>query len=336
MHGQKNAGFTMAFTGIAALTYGTPDLALARKLFADWGLARVKDSRAGTVHETAAGCLVSAFAEQSFGLPPPIHEHSNFREITWGVSDRRHLIQLAEDLSRDREVLLDKAGALHTVDDSGIRIGFRVWKPRVVKRVKATIFNQPARRDRVDAVAASYVRAQPYRVGHAAFFVPEVKVAERFYVKRLGFWLSDRYAGGAAVFMRHAARCDHHNLFMLKSRTGGIDLHHFAYEVNDVHEVFGGGLHFSRQGWPTAVGPGRHPISSAYFWYFRNPLGGMMEYFCDPDYVTEKWQPHNYKVNRFSEWHLADGIKVPEGGPMRPSLAMAKSIDSASNARAAQ
>lgn len=71
---------------------------------------------------------------------------------------------------------------------------------------------------------------------------------------------------------------------------------------------------------------------AAFFWYFKNPLGGMMEYFCDPDYVTGKWQPHNYKVNRFSEWHLADGIKVPNvhhGGPVRPSLAMAKAIDKA-------
>jgi len=32
---------------------------------------------------------------------------------------------------------------------------------------------------------------------------------------------------------------------------------------------------------------GRHPISSAYFWYFASPLGGMLEYFSNPDFVTE-------------------------------------------------
>jgi catechol 2,3-dioxygenase-like lactoylglutathione lyase family enzyme len=316
----------MAFTGISSVLYGTPDLALARKLFADWGLTAVSRSKAVAAFQTGVGGDVIARPENATGLPPRISESSNFREIIWGVSDQKHLVSLAEDLSRDRAVTLDKAGGIHTTDDSGIHIGFRVWKPAPIKRGKPTVFNQPRARARVNAVGTTYARATPHRIGHAAFFVPDVKVAELFYVKRLGFWLSDRYAGGAAVFMRYAARCDHHNLFMLKSRGGNVDLHHFAYEVNDVHEVFGGGLAFSRSDWPTAVGPGRHPISSAYFWYFRNPLGGMMEYFCDPDYVTEKWQPHNYKINRFSEWHQADGIKVPQDLHMRPSLAMAKSI----------
>ena len=321
----------MAFTGIASIVYGTHDLALARKLFSDWGLAATSRSKVAAVFRTGVGGEVIARPENTRGLPPRISEASNFREIIWGVSDQKHLISLAEDLSRDRAVTLDKAGTIHTSDDSGIHIGFRVWKPTPVQRGKPTVFNQPRSRARVDTIGVAYARATPHRIGHAAFFVLDVKAAERFYVKRLGFWLSDRYAGGAAVFMRYAARCDHHNLFMLKSRGGTVDLHHFAYEVNDVHEVFGGGLHFSRQQWATAVGPGRHPISSAYFWYFRNPLGGMMEYFCDPDYVTEKWQPHNYKVNRFSEWHLADGIKVPQDMHMRPSLAMAKSITAAAS-----
>lgn len=317
----------MAYTGIASVVYGTPDATLARKLFSDWGLKSVRNGKSAQIFHTAVGGEVIACPETAPGLPPRISGNSNFREIVWGVSDQKHLVCIAEDLARDRAVTLDKAGTLHTTDDSGIHIGFRVWQAVPVRRGKPTVFNQPRSRARVDVTGAAYARATPHRIGHAAFFVPEVKAAERFYVKRLGFWLSDRYAGGAAVFMRYAARCDHHNLFVLKSRTAGIDLHHFAYEVNDVHEVFGGGLHFSRQDWPTAVGPGRHPISSAYFWYFRNPLGGMMEYFCDPDYVTEKWQPHNYKVNRFSEWHLSDGIKVPQDKQTRPSLAMAKSID---------
>lgn len=322
----------MAFTGIASVVYGAPDPAQARKLFSDWGLTSVKRGKAEQVFETGVGGEVIARPENTAGLPSRIHEKSNFREIIWGVSDQKHLVSLAEDLARDRVVTLDKAGTIHTTDDSGINIGFRVWKPAPIAKGKPTVFNQPRSRARVNTIGAAYTRATPHRIGHAAFFVLDVKAAERFYVMRLGFWLSDRYAGGAAVFMRYAARCDHHNLFMLKSRSGHADLHHLAYEVNDVHEVFGGGLAFSRQDWATAVGPGRHPISSAYFWYFRNPLGGMMEYFCDPDVVTEKWQPHNYKVNRFSEWHLADGIQVPQDMHMRPSLAMAKSINSAGTA----
>jgi catechol-2,3-dioxygenase len=169
-------------------------------------------------------------------------------------------------------------------------------------------------------------------MGHIVFTVPDTRVAERFYRQRLGFWLSDRYVGGAGVFLRWARKSEHHNLFFVKSRTGKTDLHHIAFEVRDVHEVFGGGLEFAKRGYTTEVGPGRHPISSAYFWYFKNPLGGAIEYFCDPDYVSEKWKPHNYRVNRFSEWHLNEGIELVDDGKIRPSLKAVKAMSKPSMA----
>jgi catechol 2,3-dioxygenase-like lactoylglutathione lyase family enzyme len=275
------------------------------------------------VFETGIGSRVVVRPEDSPRLPPKTAGGSNFREIIWGVSSRKHLDAIADDLARDRKVA-ERDGAIHSTDDCGINIGFALATRNSSRPRRATSFNSPAQRARVDVVATVYERARPYRMGHIAFFVPDVKAGEKFYTRRLGFWLSDRYAGGAAAFLRNAPRSDHHNLFLLKSRSGATELHHIAFEVADVHEVFGGGRYFSRCGWPTAVGPGRHPISSAYFWYFRNPLGGMIEYFCDPDFVTEKWRPTNYRVNRFSEWHLADGIKQAEDTHPRPSLATAR------------
>jgi len=317
----------MAYTGIESVVFGAPDLRLARKLFSDWGLGRLSAGKSGAVFGTGVGSRVVVRPEDSPRLPPKIAAGCNFRELVWGVSDRKHLDAIAQELARDREVTREQDGSIHSMDDCGIHIGFALAARNPGRPRRATSFNSPGRRARVDAVATVYERARPYRMGHIAFFVPDVKAAEKFYAKRLGFWLSDRYAGGAAVFLRHAARSDHHNLFFLKSRTGATDLHHIAFEVSDVHEVFGGGRYFARCGWPTAVGPGRHPISSAYFWYFRNPLGGMIEYFCDPDFVTAKWKPTNYRVNRFSEWHLADGIKQAGDLHARPSLAMAKAIE---------
>lgn len=317
----------MAFTGIESVVFGAPDLKLARKLFSDWGLEKLSAGESGAVFETGIGGRVVVRPENSRRLPPKLAGGSNFRELVWGVSSRRHLDAIAQELARDRKVSEEKDGSIHATDDCGIHIGFRLGLRSKGGPRRATPFNSPAHRARVDRVAAVYERARPYRMGHIAFFVPDVKTGEKFYMQRLGFWLSDRYAGGAAAFLRNAAASDHHNLFLLKSRTGATDIHHIAFEVSDVHEVFGGGLHFSRCGWPTAVGPGRHPISSAYFWYFRNPLGGMIEYFCDPDFVTPRWKPANYRLNRFSEWHLVDGIKQADDGHLRPSLAMAKAID---------
>jgi catechol 2,3-dioxygenase-like lactoylglutathione lyase family enzyme len=314
----------MAFTGIDTVVFGADDLKIARKLFGDWGLRKLKDNASGLVFETGIGSQVVVRTEDARNLPARLSGGSNFREVIWGVATPMDLDLIGDRLSRDRPVKLDKDGTLHSVDDSGVNVGFTVWRRKRERKRDGMQFNTPGHRIRVDAVAAVYERARPWRMGHIVFLVPDVKVAEDFYVHRLGFTLSDRYAGGAGVFLRHAKRSDHHNLFFMKSRDGRTDLHHVAFEVRDIHELFGGGLAFSGKGWATEVGPGRHPISSAYFWYFKNPLGGAIEYFSDPDYVTEKWKPSNFRVNRFSEWHLAEGIRKIDDGVLRPSLSAVK------------
>ena len=59
------------------------------------------------------------------------------------------------------------------------------------------------------------------------------------------------------------------------------------------------------------LGPGRHPISSCYFWYFKNPCGGAAEYDFDSDVMTDDWQPEDWESipASFAEWTLAEGIQ---------------------------
>jgi catechol-2,3-dioxygenase len=111
------------------------------------------------------------------------------------------------------------------------------------------------------------------------------------------------------VFLRCQVRGEHHNLFIL-NRPGKAGINHVAFTVTDIHEVIGGGIAMSRKGWKTEIGPGRHPISSAYFWYFHNPLGAPVEYYADDDYCTEAWQPQSFvrKPELFAEWAIAGGI----------------------------
>lgn len=128
-------------------------------------------------------------------------------------------------------------------------------------------------------------------------------------LRRAGFVTSDRYPG-RGVFMRCAAQGGHHDLFLLQLPTGKVGLNHVAFTVRDIHEVFGGGLHMSRCGWTTQLGPGRHPISSAYFWYFENPCGGLIEYNADEDHLTEAWQAREFQPGptMFAEWAIDGGI----------------------------
>ena len=120
---------------------------------------------------------------------------------------------------------------------------------------------------------------------------------------------SDSYPNRGA-FMRCAPEGGHHDLFLLQLPSGKRGLNHVAFTVRDIHEVFGGGLHFSRKGWETQLGPGRHPVSSAYFWYFRNPAGGLIEYYADEDQLTAEWQPREFEPGPtvFAEWAIDGGL----------------------------
>ncbi len=66
----------------------------------------------------------------------------------------------------------------------------------------------------------------------------------------------------------------------------------------------------TRRGWRTALGPGRHPVSSCYFWYFHTPCGGAAEYDFDSDVVDERWVPGVFEQTPevFAEWCLAEGM----------------------------
>ena len=133
--------------------------------------------------------------------------------------------------------------------------------------------NTPGTPLRVDAPSPVYERAIPFNVGHVVLFVSDLAEAETFYTEVLGFHVSDRYPQ-YGTFLRCNPKGGHHNLFLLKSPTGQPKLNHVAYTVRDIHEVFGGGMFLNERGWKTAIGPGRHKVSSAYFWYFDNPCGG--------------------------------------------------------------
>jgi catechol-2,3-dioxygenase len=315
----------MAIVGLDAAIFTPPDMEKAKVFAADFGLKKLKAGRNGAVFATAIGSEIVFRPKDYPGLPPAAGPDMHFREMIWGVSSKKHLAQIRKELAKDREVAEDADGAIHCVDPNGVGLGFRLWTREKRIKAKPEEFNHAGRYRRVDERAKLYDRARPLRMGHIGFVVPNLGAAEDFYHRRLGFPVSDRYAGGSATFFRNAEREDHHNLFLIWSRDGNTRFHHIAFEVNDIHEVFGGGLYLTRkQGWQTEVGPGRHPVSSAYFWYVKTPLGGAFEYFSDSDFVTENWKPTTFRENRFSEWHLVDGIPAPEEGYRdRPSLSNA-------------
>ena len=298
----------MSFIGIDAVTYGVGNMDTARRFFTDWGVRRTAGGKTRTVFETREKCQIILRPRAAKDLPKAIQRGNTLREAVWGVTSRRHLTAIANELSTDREVTVAKDGTVRSTDPMGFGIAFRVSRRKPVK-LKRSPVNLPGAVERIDARSTFYPKADPIRIGHMVFFVPDLKAMVDFYTARLGFHISDRYVGRGA-FLRCAAEGNHHNLFLMQSPDGKPRLNHVAFEVREIHEVFGGGLNITRCGWKTEIGPGRHPVSSAYFWYFKNPCGGAIEYFADEDYVTPKWKPRGIKVlpENFAEWALPDGI----------------------------
>jgi catechol 2,3-dioxygenase-like lactoylglutathione lyase family enzyme len=288
----------MTITGIDAVTFGVADLAAATRFLEDWG---VKRAGAG-VYRCADRSEVRIRPLDAPDLPPAVEAGSTLREIVWGVDNRRALDTIRRELSRDRDVRADRDGTLHTVDDAGLAIAFRATK-RVKLKGKPLGFNTPGAPGRIDRPTTYYERATPQEISHVVVGVPDMKEAESFYVKRLGFRVSDRYAG-RAVFLRGAPSGNHHHLFLLNTQDGQCHFNHIAFKVRDVHEVIGGGQFIARRGWETQAGPGRHYVSSACFWYFKSPLGGAAEYAADEDIVSAKWRPRTHQLTPdiFSEW----------------------------------
>jgi catechol 2,3-dioxygenase-like lactoylglutathione lyase family enzyme len=296
----------MAIEGIDEITYGAEDLATCRRFFSEWGLNLAAETAASLTFESQNGCRVIVADPGRTTLPAPIEEGPTLREVVWGVTDAATLDHL-RGLLANCDGFVDDGRRVGAVDPNGLAVRFQVSVKRPVE-VRGVPCNTWDRRERVDAPAPIYERAVPIEVGHVVFFVRDLTATEAFYA-RLGFVTSDRYPGRGA-FMRCAPRGGHHDLFLLATPDGKRGVNHVAFTVRDIHEVFGGGLGFSRHGWETQLGPGRHPISSAYFWYFRNPAGGLVEYYADEDELTAAWQPRDFQPGPtvFAEWAVDGGI----------------------------
>lgn len=294
----------MAFCGIDQVTFGVLDMAECRRFLDDWGLTARVVEPSRLVYETLDGGEIVVRPHDALDLPPAIEAGSTVRQVVWGARDAAELsaaIAKVPDIERGAD------GVLQTRDPNGLSLAFRVSRRRPFV-ASPTPANAPGAHQRVDRRSPVHERARPIQIGHIVLFAADFAATRAFYENSLGFVVSDEYPGHG-VFMRCGTVGEHHNLFAL-SRPNRAGVNHVAFTVSDIHEVIGGGIAMSAKGWRTEIGPGRHPISSAYFWYFENPLGPPLEYYADEDYCTQDWRPGAFerKPELFAEWAVAGGI----------------------------
>ena len=297
----------MSVEGIDEVSFGAKDLAACQRFFVDWGLSLLSASADEVVCETLNGCRVIAAASDKAGLPPGIEADPTLREVVWGVASQADFDAIRERL-KTQPGFVDTGERVGCTDPNGLALRVQISRKRPVT-VSSGQTNTWSERPRVNQPAPAYDRATPVEVGHVVFFVRDLAATTSFYEQNLGFVVSDRYPG-RGHFLRCAAEGGHHDLFLLETPEKRVGLNHVAFSVRDLHEVIGGGLNMSRQGWKTELGPGRHPISSALFWYVESPAGALWEYNTDEDELTAEWQPRTFTPGPtvFAEWAVKGGL----------------------------
>ena len=305
----------MSLVGIESVIYGIEDFDAGKKFWTDFGLKLASDEAGQTVFQTVEGATVVLRPADDPSLPEPVVDGPTVREVIWGVDTPAALDALADKLAADQEIRRDDDGTVHFKDPQGYTMGLRVSQLDKIEASDAptTGYNAAGLLGRLNERAKFYDKAEPQHLAHVVFRTPNLEETRKFYEDMLDMRVTDIYRN-RGYFLRCDGSLDHHHLFLFNpDDTPGF--HHVAFEVRDIHEVFGGGLHMTNQGWETHIGPGRHTVTSAYFWYLKNPCGGAAEYDFDTDVCDDNWQPKVFEPTpeSFAEWAMADGIE-PYGG----------------------
>lgn len=298
----------MNITNLESVIFGVYDMEASKRFWTDFGLSPSIDETGNQQFTAQDGSGVVLRMHDDPALPAAVEPGSTVREAVFGVRAAADLGAIAAELGKDREVVADEDGTLHVNDPLGFPVAFRVARHRAVVAPEMK-YNTPGRPDRLNTRGQFFKSAKPLEMTHTVYMVDDPDKIVPFYTDRLGFIVSDCYPG-RGYFLRGGASHHHHNLFLLNTGQAR-GFHHVAFELGSIHELFGGGLNMTRRGWETALGPGRHPISSCYFWYFHCPSGGAAEYDFDSDLVDERWEPDSFDQTPevFAEWCLAEGMQ---------------------------
>jgi catechol 2,3-dioxygenase-like lactoylglutathione lyase family enzyme len=123
----------------------------------------------------------------------------------------------------------------------------------------------------------------PFKLGHVAFHVADVKQVTQFYLDVLGFresdWMADFFS-----FLRCGP--DHHTINLMQ--TGANRHFHTAFELRDWGHIQTACDYLSLKGYKLLWGPGRHGIGHNLFAYHRAPNGLITETFAELDRINEE------------------------------------------------
>jgi len=292
----------MTIYRIEELVFGVEDRAACARFHADAGLDPVVLDGEGPDGEGDADVFTTPEGQRiilkSIGdpsLPPPAEAGSGLREIVWGVGDRAGLDRIAGDLARDRAVQVDGEGVVHSRDETGFGIAFRLRRERQVATEPLPRVNSVRQVQRWnDPPLLPGTRPRPVRIVHLALNIPKAghREAIDFYLRRLRFRATDDIAD-TGTFMQCEGDVEHHNFFLCH-RPDSAGINHFALEMRHFDQLIERGNHMVSRGWRESRVLGRHLLGSNLYRFFASPAGGRLEFACDmdrmdKDFPTRRW-----------------------------------------------
>ncbi len=154
------------------------------------------------------------------------------------------------------------------------------------------------------------------KIGHVVLNCRDLEASVRFYTHVLGFKISDIYGDdmvpGGMVFMRFNA--DHHGVALIGSlpdSSPNIELHHMAFAVSTLDEVFRAREHLERNNVPIIV-EGRRRAGVQIAVEFADPDGHMLEIYWGLDQVGG-----DGITRPPSEWKGAKSLEEAIDNPVR-------------------
>jgi catechol 2,3-dioxygenase-like lactoylglutathione lyase family enzyme len=127
------------------------------------------------------------------------------------------------------------------------------------------------------------VGAGVFKIGHIAFFVPDLQAMVEFYGKVLGFRISD-WINDFFVFMR--CNADHHTVNFIKGDK--INMHHIAYEVRDFAHLQSACDVLGQRKIPIAWGPVRLGPGHNVAIFHRDHDDWITEFYAELDQMKDE------------------------------------------------
>ncbi len=304
----------MRIIGPDELIFGVDNIQDCRAFLADYGLTE----NGTNCFEALDGTAIVLRATDDPTLPSPLPTATRLRETVWGVEDQRTLDAIKTELSRDRDVIVDAAGRICTVDDAGFRIAFQITR-RVKLDLPPERINSPGAtpgRAANEIGANEDAPARPRTLSHIVYFVPDMDRMANFYIQRLGFVITDKFTN-TGPFLRPQANDDHHVLFLIQTPDYMQGLEHLAFHMQGPTELMLAGSRMVKKGYQSFWGPGRHKFGSNWFWYFNSPMGTHVEFDADMDKHDGEWTLREVPMSKdAAQVFLFENVeKWAPGGP---------------------